>query len=978
MKDASTADPSPAEPRWIWNPDVPPVNAWACFRKRFTLAPDEWEALGAATLSIFADSRYYAYVNGRFAGWGPIRGYAAESHADRIDVLPLLRPGDNVLAVLAWHFGADTHQYITGSPGLRARLDFGRDAAASPTTAAASPTTAAGPAAVITDASWKTAPAGAYATGRIRVGIGRHFLENCDAREPTAGFEDPCFDDDEWQSALPVPAQGRAIRENDRIRLTDRRQDPVALLARYRTRPAVFPVHLDFTDFPFVQPDKEDYLLLAFQVRSPRAAPATFAFTHSSLWQSYGSVRINGQVVFDKPPVRAIDPRADGPDAFPVDLAAGDNVVLVDCSGVCMGRFTEFALVADPEVVAGLSIRSLDGRPGEAHVLTNLRRREGPAREALLELPAEALAREALASGYRLSGPAVCLENPYAAVTATPREHPASTPPSPVPQALVARSPVPFPLVLEAADGDGILRLDFGEETVGFLEMDLSAPAGTEFSVIGFEYLDPAGVPEYTDGVNNGFRYVAREGRQAYRARTLTGFRYLEVLVRRPPDSGRVPAAGMPVVIHDLFLHRTVFDSPLPGRFRCPDARLNAIWRMSRLTTELCVLDTFVDCPGHEQSFWIGDFRNEALVAHYLGGYGDAILRCLELPFDIPDRSVPPKANLPSEPQDVLATWTLLWILAMEEYHRYTGDPDRLRPLYEPLKGYVRLFTDQVHPATGLLRCRWHTMMDWAFMETPTGTEIAHLNAELARVLEAMGILADALGHGADARSFRIQAEALRVRIAASLWDDARGCFADCRYPDGTLSAGTSLQTQSMLRLCGCCTPDQAARVDRLLAGEASVADMTAIGSPFASFFLYEALRMSRRIGPVLSDIRTRWGDMLDAGATTCYETFAGWEKNKRTRSHCHAWSAAPAFVLGAHILGVAPAGPGFAAVDVLPDLGDLPWAEGEIPTPRGPIGIRVERIGPGDEGLRIALRLPSGIRLAATPPHAVLEVDVL
>ena len=44
-----------------------------------------------------------------------------------------------------------------------------------------------------------------------------------------------------------------------------------------------------------------------------------------------------------------------------------------------------------------------------------------------------------------------------------------------------------------------------------------------------------------------------------------------------------------------------------------------------------------------------------------------------------------------------------------------------------------------------------------------------------------------------------------------------------------------------------------------------------------------------------------------------------------------------------AHVLGVQPKEPGFASVQVEPQLGDLKWAEGTIPTPRGLIRVRWE-----------------------------------
>jgi len=46
--------------------------------------------------------------------------------------------------------------------------------------------------------------------------------------------------------------------------------------------------------------------------------------------------------------------------------------------------------------------------------------------------------------------------------------------------------------------------------------------------------------------------------------------------------------------------------------------------------------------------------------------------------------------------------------------------------------------------------------------------------------------------------------------------------------------------------------------------------------------------------------------------------------------------------------------------VEIAPDLGDMSWAEGDVPTPHGQIHIRAENIGPR---LKVSFSLPPGIR---------------
>ena len=52
---------------------------------------------------------------------------------------------------------------------------------------------------------------------------------------------------------------------------------------------------------------------------------------------------------------------------------------------------------------------------------------------------------------------------------------------------------------------------------------------------------------------------------------------------------------------------------------------------------------------------------------------------------------------------------------------------------------------------------------------------------------------------------------------------------------------------------------------------------------------------------------------------------------------------------------------PGCRKVAVRPQLGDLTWAEGDYPTPLGPIHIRVEKT---ESGLKTDVRAPEGVEI--------------
>jgi len=78
--------------------------------------------------------------------------------------------------------------------------------------------------------------------------------------------------------------------------------------------------------------------------------------------------------------------------------------------------------------------------------------------------------------------------------------------------------------------------------------------------------------------------------------------------------------------------------------------------------------------------------------------------------------------------------------------------------------------------------------------------------------------------------------------------------------------------------------------------------------------------------------------------------------------AHCHGSSAGPAAWLHTVVLGVVPDKAGFTAIQFAPELADLEWATGTIPTPHGPIRVSLRRRG----GARpvAELTVPDGIEV--------------
>ena len=118
---------------------------------------------------------------------------------------------------------------------------------------------------------------------------------------------------------------------------------------------------------------------------------------------------------------------------------------------------------------------------------------------------------------------------------------------------------------------------------------------------------------------------------------------------------------------------------------------------------------------------------------------------------------------------------------------------------------------------------------------------------------------------------------------------------------------------------------------------------MVRVGSPFAMLYLYESLEKLGQEDEIVREIYRNYLPMLEAGATTVWESFPTGTTGSGgfpTRSHCHAWSSAPSYFLPRIVLGIKPTAPGAETVQISPRLAGLSWARGTVATVRGPISV--------------------------------------
>jgi hypothetical protein len=328
---------------------------------------------------------------------------------------------------------------------------------------------------------------------------------------------------------------------------------------------------------------------------------------------------------------------------------------------------------------------------------------------------------------------------------------------------------------------------------------------------------------------------------------------------------------------------------------------------------------------------------------------------------------------VPSGWNSVIPNWTFFWVVACAEYAEHTGDSAFANEIWPSVRYTLRHYLDK-RDERGLLNMKGWNLLDWAPIDQPRDGVVTHQNMFLVQALRKAVELADAAGVSPEESSdFNGAARTLELAINEHLWSDEKQAYLDCIHADGRRSAIFSMQTQVVAYLCGIAQGDRKEKLDSYLAQPPE--GFVRIGSPFMSFFYYEALALSGRFAHMLDDIRTNYGQMIENGATTCWEMYPNFAQNRAnpdqlTRSHCHAWSAAPGYCLGESILGVKRKSPGWSRAAIEPNPCGLKWARGAVPLPNGGLievdwridGSRMLLRVSAPESVELDIRIPEGL----------------
>ncbi|MBQ5769799.1 MAG: alpha-L-rhamnosidase [Clostridia bacterium] len=389
-------------------------------------------------------------------------------------------------------------------------------------------------------------------------------------------------------------------------------------------------------------------------------------------------------------------------------------------------------------------------------------------------------------------------------------------------------------------------------------------------------------------------------------------------------------------------------DLEYKGTFESSDMLLNEIWETAAHTVHMCMQDFLWDGIKRDRLVWMGDMHTEILSILSVFGHNDIVNKSL----DFLKSHTPPTTWMNGMP-----TYSLWWILVNFDLYMRSGDKEYLMAQKE----YLTVLAGRL---AELVSEDGEELMPGKFLDWPTSEEpvASHEGVQglMKLALDASAFMLYEMGDEALSETCKEKAILMKKHIPA---------------PSDNKAAGAILSLSGI--------------ADAVKMNETRFSGTGAKGySSLMGGYILNARAEAGDIEGALSDAREFWGGMLQMGATTFWEDFSiDWMKNAGRideevpegmvdihgdygaycykgfrHSLCHGWSSGPIPFATEYILGVTPVEPGYKTVRVKGNLGDLEYARGTVPTPKGVISVFHRK---GTDG-KIATRVeaPEGIEV--------------
>jgi alpha-L-rhamnosidase len=391
-------------------------------------------------------------------------------------------------------------------------------------------------------------------------------------------------------------------------------------------------------------------------------------------------------------------------------------------------------------------------------------------------------------------------------------------------------------------------------------------------------------------------------------------------------------------------------DADVQGDFRCSSSLLNSIYKMCERSARQNIQQGIISVDANrEQSPWLADswnIGNVLLYNHRNTTMIDKVLR------DYAGEQKPDGGFNDCSPAAVFqcAEWSMYWPMLLWQQYLFSGDETLLRQMTPHLESFLQWIKLSQDPATKLLNPKTSRISDYAGGNMPSGGYNVATACQYVENLRIASRIFALLGQADQSSMCASEAEEVKAGINANLFN---GEFYLARTDNKEMFP---LAQAWPLRF------DIAPlEVRPKLVSVVEKAEKLILGGYGGDAF-YSGMLHAGGGEFVVGDLE-RYRPMLDGNK-------ANWEQFSMGGEVNHAWTSYPGYIFLKYICGIQPTSGGFATFDVRPEMGGLAFAEGAVPTVKGPITTRWEKSEHG--GFVLSIHVPANARATVYLPKLV------
>jgi alpha-L-rhamnosidase len=364
------------------------------------------------------------------------------------------------------------------------------------------------------------------------------------------------------------------------------------------------------------------------------------------------------------------------------------------------------------------------------------------------------------------------------------------------------------------------------------------------------------------------------------------------------------------------------------GNFTCSSTLLNDIYEMCERSGRQNVQQGIISVDANrEQSPWTADswnVGNGLLYNHKNTMIFDKIIK------DYAAEQLA-SGNFPScapNGQFDIPEWSMYWPMLLWQQYLFSGDEELLNSKYTNLQRFLT-WLNGYNQASNLINPPGWRISEYAGGSLESGGENIATNCQYYENLWIASQIATILGRTADAGTYSSRADVVKTAINNNL-------FTGQSYYSKVGSAQQHPLGSAWALRFDLVPPANKANVIQWIMSQAN----PSLGG-YGGDAYYNGTFSAGGMGGFLGNDLNRYSTMHNSNDTN-WETWDAGEYN-------HAWTSYCSYIFQRYISGIQPTGGAFANFNIKPEIGGLTYADSTVPTVKGDIATRWEKVA-GDK----------------------------